>query len=493
MRILYVDVDSLRPDHLGCYGYHRKTSPRLDRLAQESALFTNVYASDTPCLPSRTALWSGRFGFRTGVVTHDGTPANPFLDGPRRATRDSFFNSSWMTALRKIGLYTATISPFAERHAAWHWLAGFNEMINPGQMGMERADDIWPLVDDWLERRGQDEDWFLHINLWDPHTPYRTPEEYGNPFVDSALDGWFTEALRKEQWMSHGPHGAQEPNGWGDEDDHERYPTRIPNQIDSMEAAKLWIDSYDTGVHYADRMIEQVLDKLDQMGIYDDTVIMVSADHGENLGELNVWGDHQTADQMTCRVPLIVRWPGVTDEGWADHGLHYQFDWAATLIEMLGGAVPENWDGHSFAEAFRASEADPGRDFLVLGHGLWAVQRAVRFEDYICIRTYHAGYKPYPPVMLFDLKHDRHEQHNLAGERGDLVNWAMRQLTDWQSEMMQRSLSDVDPLMTVMREGGPPLCRDRSSYLDRLRATGRAHHAEMLLRQHPDELRASSA
>ncbi len=72
MRILYVDIDSLRPDHLGCYGYHRNTSPTIDSIAKEGVKFTNFYSTDTPCLPSRTALFGGNFGFKTGVVNHGG-------------------------------------------------------------------------------------------------------------------------------------------------------------------------------------------------------------------------------------------------------------------------------------------------------------------------------------------------------------------------------------------------------------------------------------
>ena len=78
MRLLYVDIDSLRTDHLGCYGYHRNTSPNIDQLAAESTRFTNVYISDAPCLPSRTALWSGRNGFHTGVVNHGGVASQPY-------------------------------------------------------------------------------------------------------------------------------------------------------------------------------------------------------------------------------------------------------------------------------------------------------------------------------------------------------------------------------------------------------------------------------
>ena len=82
MRILYLDLDSLRPDHLGCYGYHRDTSPNIDRIAREGVTFTECYCSDSPCLPSRTALMSGRFGIHTGAVTHGGTAADFRLEGP---------------------------------------------------------------------------------------------------------------------------------------------------------------------------------------------------------------------------------------------------------------------------------------------------------------------------------------------------------------------------------------------------------------------------
>ena len=84
MRVLYIDIDTLRPDHLGCYGYHRDTSPNIDRIAAQGVRFDNCYASDAPCLPSRTALISGRFGIHTGVVGHGQTAADPLIEGPGR-------------------------------------------------------------------------------------------------------------------------------------------------------------------------------------------------------------------------------------------------------------------------------------------------------------------------------------------------------------------------------------------------------------------------
>ena len=104
------------------------------------------------------------------------------------------------------------------------------------------------------------------------------------------------------------------------------------------------------------------------------------------------------------------------------------------------------------------------------------------------MRTYHDGHKQLEPVMLFDLTQDPHEQHDLAGERPDLVAQAMSLLAEWQAEMMTTARTDVDPMMTVLREGGPFHTRGNlPRYLERLRLTGREIHAERLEKIHPDE------
>lgn len=486
MRVLYIDIDSLRPDHLGCYGYHRDTSPTIDALAREAVRFENCYITDAPCLPSRTALWSGRSGFHTGVVGHGGRAAEPLREGPSRGFSGLFGASSWMSALRAAGLYTATISSFGERHGAWHWYAGYSEILNPGKGGMERAEEVNALALDWIRRNAQRDNWFLHVNYWDPHTPYRTPPSFHNPFAGDPLPAWLTEEVRARLWEGFGPHSAQEPHGYGHETFVRDYPL-MPAQLDSMEAIRRWIDGYDMGIRYADEHLGQLLNALADAGVLDETVVMIGADHGENLGELNVWGDHQTADAITCRVPLIVRWPGLTSER-VDRALHYHYDWAATLIELLGGSVPPWWDGRPFTAAFRAG-AEDGRPYLVTSQGAWACQRGVRFEQYLCLQTYHDGHKQLEPIMLFDLAADPHEQHDLAADRPELVSRALGLLAEWYHEMMVTSPHESDPLMTVLRDGGPYHTRgELRAYLARLRATGRAAHAERLAARHPEEL-----
>jgi choline-sulfatase len=484
VRILYIDVDSLRADHLGCYGYHRATTPNIDLIARDAVIFQKCYISDAPCLPSRTALWSGRFGFHTGVVNHGGTAAQPFVEGPTRSFQDTFGRTSWMQALRTAGLRTATVSSFAGRHGAWHWYAGYRDMLNPGLGGLETAESVNLLASDWLRRHAREDQWFLHVNYWDPHTPYRTPLDYGDPFAGQPLAAWLTEEVRERCWNGYGPHSAQEPTGNGFQP--RKDAPRVPVQLDSMEAVAQWINGYDTGVKYMDDHVGSLLNLLADQGVLDETAVIVSADHGECLGELNVWGDHQTADDITSRVPLIVKWPGVPAR--IDHGLHYQVDWAATCIELAGGTVPGNWDGASFSAAFKAGE-EAGREYLVLSMGAWSCMRSVRWDDLLCMRVLHDGYKNLPGGTLFDVADDPHEQRDLSGDRPRDVERAGAMLSRWQEWVMKTSRHNIDPMMTVLREGGPWQVRGHlPRYLDRLRATGRGWAADKLEREHAADL-----
>jgi arylsulfatase A-like enzyme len=496
MRILYIDIDSLRPDHLGCYGYHRDTSPNIDRIAAQGVRFTNCYAPDAPCLPSRTALFSGRTGFHTGVVNHGGVAGQPFIEGPQRAFRDRFGLTSFISAMKNAGLHTCTISPFGERHSAWHWYAGFKEVHNPGKGGMENADEVSPLAVEWIERHGASDNWFLHMNFWDPHTPYRVPEAYGEPFRDDPLPAWLTEEVRREHWGRPGPHSAREVLGWDPEkswptrhERQDRYP-RQPDEISSMEEVRMMFDGYDTGVRYADEHLGKVLEALEIQGVLEDTWIILSADHGENLGELNIYGDHQTADQITCNIPMIVKLPGLTDgqAGRVDESLLYHFDIAATLIELIGLEIPPHWDGLSFADNLKAGAQAALRDTVVVSQNAWSCQRGVRWENWLLLRSYHEGYHGLQEIMLFDLASDPHEQHDLAAERPGVVAEGMRRLEMWVTQQLRTATHAIDPMQTVLAEGGAFHTRGMlPDYLQRLRATDRAQWADWLEARYPDE------
>ncbi|ASS68307.1 MULTISPECIES: sulfatase [unclassified Paenibacillus] len=484
MRVLLLDLDSLRPDHLGCYGYPRNTSPSIDRIAEEGMRFNRYYTSDAPCFPSRTALMTGRFGIHNGVVGHGGTAGDVRHDGEGRGMRSRLDKESFPSLFRRAGMRTALISPFGERHSAWTFYAGFNEMYNTGGGGMESAEAVTPVVLDWLERNGSQDDWMLYVNYWDPHTPYRAPAELGDPFAGDPLPHWITDEVFARHREKVGPHGAREINMFDNAVDPS-YP-RHPGELEDREDLRRMIDGYDCGVRHMDIHIGHILQSLENKGLLEDTVIIVTADHGENLGELGLYGEHGTADQFTCRIPMIIRWPGVIMPG-VDDGLHYHLDLPPTMAEMMGLDPAPGWDGRSYA-ATLLHGADTGREELIVSQCAHVCQRSVRFGDWLYIRTYHDGFHLFDKEMLFDLSSDPYEQNNLAAERPDLCREAVHRLSGWHDEMMASMESDTDPLWTVIREGGPYHAKGRlNEYAERLIETGREEGLRELVRRHPGE------
>jgi arylsulfatase A-like enzyme len=483
VRILYLDLDTLNPTHLGCYGYHRNTSPTIDALAAAGVRCTNTYCSDAPCLPSRAAFYSGRFGIQSGIVGHGGTAADPKLEGQSRGFRDVFDRTALVPQLQRSGFHTALISPFGQRHGAHWFYAGFNEMHNTGGGGMESAEEVTPTVARWLAQHAQRDNWYLHINYWDPHTPYRAPLDYGEPFADEPLPAWLTpEVLARHQGMT-GPHGALEIMMYHDQESP-RYP-RHPGRLTDMAQLRRMIDGYDTGIRYTDDQVKFIIDQLDAAGVLDDTAIIISADHGENQGELGIYGEHATADHATCHIPMIVRWPGGA-QGVVDEGFHYNLDWAPTLAELLGKPAQPLWDGQSYAATVRDGTPD-GRDELVISQCCHVCQRSVRFGPWLYMRTYHDGFHLFAQEMLYNLDEDPHEQHDLAPSCPELCREGAWRLLRWHDAQMQRLSPDaVDPLWTVIAEGGPLHAQHDSphsplpAYLQHLEATGRAEGATLL-------------
>jgi arylsulfatase A-like enzyme len=205
------------------------------------------------------------------------------------------------------------------------------------------------------------------------------------------------------------------------------------------------------------------------------------------MGELGIWGEHATADQITTRIPMIVLWPGCK-AGHVDRGLHYSLDLLPTLAQVFKQELAAHWDGASFAAALSGREC--GRDELIVSQCAHVCQRSVRWGPWLYMRTYHDGYHLFPEEMLYDVQSDPHEQNDLAAARPDVVREGARRLLCWHDSMMRTMPPgySVDPLWTVMSEGGPAHARNQlPAYCEYLRKTGREWAIAELKRRHPRE------
>ena len=252
---------------------------------------------------------------------------------------------------------------------------------------------------------------------------------------------------------------------------------RIPERA-AVERRQVARQLMGLSIHYSGRMddiarLGRMCDELEDIA---ETAIILSADHGDAMGELNSYGGHCFADYYTTWVPLIIRWPGVTDamQGRHDTALRHQFDMAATVCELTGATIPQAWDAHSFADLFHG-KASPGRDYLVCSQLAQACQRAVRFRrddgDYFLMRTYRGAHYVLPEVMLFELRGDPHQQRDLASGRPEIVKEGLDILNSWRDTMLANN-PNPDPVDKVLEET-PEIPAGR--YLERLRETAREY------------------
>ena len=447
MRIIYFDIDCLRPDHLGCYGYSRPTSPAIDSIAREGARFDHYYCASSPCLPSRTALFSGRFGVRNGVVSNHGAGARFHLR-TRHYVGPEPENEMLMRHLRGHGYDTISFSNFSDRHNALWFMVGWSEFHTPNlKGGDETAEEVNRPLLRWLRHNATRENYFLHINYWDAHRCYKMDPAWAERFARSPVPQRWPdeEAIRRHQQVK-GPFTAQGQF----RDGVSPYPL-MPGSISCRADLEHMVTGYDSAIAYVDHHVGIVLEELDRQGVLKDAAIIVSADHGDAFGEHGIYSDHVCADECIHHIPLIVRWPGVTAGGTRSGALLYNADLAPTLCDLLGLPPVPDWDGLSF-RANLEGRRGLDRPYLVWDTGLYTVQRAVRTPSHLLIRTYDAHGYGFEPVELYDLAADPYQTCNIAVGRPDLVQQCNALLTEWLHEQWAKGHNIPDPLAEVLRE-----------------------------------------
>jgi arylsulfatase A-like enzyme len=486
MRILYLDLDTLRPDHLSGYGYPRPTSPHLDSVIRRGLRFSRAFAQSSPCVPSRAALFSGRFDVHNGVVTHWGPGGELRPPAPGGPGRGGALGAPMLAKHLNAGGYrTVSVSSFADRHQAWWFCDGWSELYQHTlKRGDEVADEVNAVALPWLERNAAADNWLLHLQYWDVHRNYRIPEP--QRWVDAVKDApppaWPDAATIARDQANPGPFTARNFFTTGNPSP---FPVTMPDAVATRADFERLINGYDACLRYLDDRIGRVLAALRAQGVLEETAIIVSADHGEQFGELGVYGDHCMAASAVNTVPLVVAWPGVVPDrlaGAVCDDLVYNVDLPPTLAELLGLPQPAGWDGASLARQLRGEAAPDWRRFAVYSHGLYSCQRVVRTARWQLTRTYHPGAFPLDPVMLHDMEVDPYQTENLAAQHPEVVQELDHLLAGWLQEQLGRPGAAPDPLQQVV-ESGPWRYVTLDSWLQRLEGWGRPEMATAIRRR----------
>jgi arylsulfatase A-like enzyme len=327
MNVVLIAIDSLRADHLGCYGYDLPTSPGMDALAAESVLFERAFAPGIPTTPSFTTLMTGLHPYRHGVLAH-------LSD---RRLKPEILTLAQMA--NRVGWVTAGIDNLAvQGNGRGSWMArGFDYysafLFKPfSRQCEELTNRAVSFVDDLADRP-----FFLFAHLWDPHTPYGPPAPFDTMHYHPGRYAYTMDEVRS-------PAPEYYESFVGD------MKLQKPDDYDWIMA------QYDGEISYVDTQVARLVEHLKMNGLWDDTIFVLMSDHGEAFGEGGFQFDHHGLYDAVMRVAFMMRVPGTaprrTDAMISTEDIFY------TLCELAGWPLPDyEMTGRSFVPVLNGAPA----------------------------------------------------------------------------------------------------------------------------------------
>ena len=406
--VLLITLDTTRPDRLGPYGGPAQT-PTLDRLAAEGVTFDQVIAPAPLTEPSHLAIMSGKPVHATGVVSNGTDFA---------ASHPELLPDMLQRRFQEAGYRTGGFVSGFPLHGKWGWWHGFDVYDDdfgtvPGlhRLSLVRLYEQLFLPGNTLrERHGQHtaartlsflegtggQSFFVWMHLFDPHAPYEVSEE---ELAAAPRDG---EPLDLPQYLPP--------------------PYRNVTDVDWI------IDSYDREISKADRLVGEVLDQLEASGRLDDTLVIVTADHGESLTEHGYLFDHgDYLYDASLRVPLIVRYPPAVRAGLRVGCQTATTEILPTVVDMLGLRALDGERARSLAGVLAGEPCEnmPVISATVAGRYMEdpPVDRSLRSatEELTTKLIVHSEGREDEGYAFFDLRADPGEERDLAGSRPEEV------------------------------------------------------------------------
>ena len=417
--ILLVGIDSLRADHMSCYGYHRQTTPHIDRFAEEGALFERTYSAHIPTTSAYGSMLTGMDCFSTQVVAlrHKG-PLRPEVKTLAEILREAGYNTSCVgfggnPASRGFDTYLKYQSWGSWNEGRSHKAQNLNEVALPE-----------------LDRLAkQKEPFFLFLRHMDPHAPYLPPE----PFERMFYHGDETSPAHK----SMEPVMAFKPF-------RDFFDSWMPPGISDKDYV---IAQYDGALAYMDASIQAIFTALEAWGILDSTIVVINADHGETLYDHECWFDHHGLYDQTLHVPLIIHYPKKVPAGRRIGGFNQHKDLVPTLLE-LADIQPEGieFDGRSLVPMMMGQEISHEAEFYIT-ECTWMRKHGWRTPHWKLIAALEPDFHFKPEVELYDLVQDPDENVNLTGTRPEVVA-SLRQRMDAWIARRERETGMTNPMLT---------------------------------------------
>jgi arylsulfatase A-like enzyme len=430
--VVLVTVDTLRADHLGCYGYPRPTSPFVDSLAREGTICADTTAAASWTKPATGTILTGLHPSRHGALYHG---SSLHLPEGKETLAEAFRDRGYVTAgfvanpnLKRVFAFDRGFDVYFDAPVEDTVTLACIRGSWAGQLLMKllRYQFNWNYENDcarmnrevlaWLARN-HDQRFFLYVHYIDPHIPYDPPARYREEF---ARDHGFPLFNRRKELVG--------------------------------------IDRYDGEIRYADDGLAELVRALQRHGVWEDTLFVLTSDHGEEFFEHGVLGHGFSLYQEVVHVPLVLRGPGVPAGRVVERPLQV-LDLPATVLALAGAGVEEFGDGKSFhAEVLGPGAPEPELHFLESEFGQddsnprAFVFTGVRRGPWKLVLTEQNQF--FPPAdprhgreALYDLVTDPSERRNLFQEQEHqaLIAGLLDRLREHARFLQEQGFRDLPP------------------------------------------------
>ena len=392
--VILIGLDTVRADVLGLYGAEPSVTPSLDALAGESDVWLDAYASFNVTNPSFTSLMTGLYGKNHGVYDLR-TPLPEERLTLAEILKDAGYATGAVLSARHLGDRQSGLGQ------------GFDSYVIPPTQ--YAAETVTNLGISWIS--AQTQPFFLWLHLFDPHTPHTPPEPFSLGYAHPKASGL-------------GPPDAFEPF---------RLPGRILRYTQRQLGAHRLLHFGELA--YTDFQLGRLFDFLRGRGLLENTILIVVADHGENLGEYGIHYRHAGLWDTTTHVPLMIRWPGRQPDGRRLAGLVQTLDIFPTVLQRLGLDIPPGIDGQILAGM---DGATAGRRTVFAEHS-YGQGAMIRTREHLLMDIADNPYVD-DGAYFYDLEADPDQTTNLAG-RGLASEDTLRQaLNAWRADRTEFSV-----------------------------------------------------
>lgn len=401
--IVLLGIDSLRRDHMSCYGYHRLTTPHIDRFAQEGVLFEQTFSAHIPTTSAYASMLTGLDVFSTQVVAlrHKG-PLRPEVKTLAEILREEGYNTTC------VGFTGNPSSRGFDTYLDYPAWGSWNEGRSPKAQKLNEV--ALPELDRLARKR---EPFFLFLRHMDPHAPYLPPEPFERMFYHG------NEFDKRNKSME--PVMAFKPF-------RDFFASWMPPGVTDKDYI---IAQYDGAIAYMDSCIRSIFTAIESLGLADNTIVVVNGDHGETLYDHECYFDHHGLYEPTLIVPLIIRYPGKLPAGWRVSGYNQHKDLVPTLLELAGIQREDlRFDGRSLLPMVRGEVASHESEFYIT-ECTWMRKHGWRTPNWKLIVALEPDFHFKPPVELYNLFEDPEESVNLAESQPEVVAELQRRMQAW--------------------------------------------------------------